>query len=453
MRRSKIMCLLMLIVVLCTACGKEAEVPENSATKAPAESAGEVLEGTTPADKEKPGADSEESLTPTTNEELFNFITEKWKKQEADDLFEYAGKELQVLMDKEDFAGVFKGLSAIGGELLDISDIQVISSMGTDVYTSVVEFENVTLDWQVSMKNVKLTGFTYNIHFKDPFEIKHENGIVEKYFVFQNDGYELNAVYTYVDDGEKHPAVLLIAGSGPSDYNETVGLLAPFQDMALGMAQRGVNTLRMDKRTLRASAEDRIGMEEEYYADCRAGIAFLKEQNISNLYLLGHSLGGQIATELAVEDLEIDGMILFNSTPRHLADVACDQYVAAAPYNEELYRAIAESAKSLKEEDIRGTHYLGADDYYWVSYNQLNTIANINDANVRTLIINSTYDNQIFQADRDMWNAELAEKENVTIHIYDDISHFGYKIDTKTTIYKRVDFPEELLNEFADFCE
>lgn len=453
MRRSKIMCLLMLIVVLCTACGKEAEVPENSATKAPAESAGEVLEGTTPADKEKPGADSEESLTPTTNEELFNFITEKWKKQEADDLFEYAGKELQVLMDKEDFAGVFKGLSAIGGELLDISDIQVISSMGTDVYTSVVEFENVTLDWQVSMKNVKLTGFTYNIHFKDPFEIKHENGIVEKYFVFQNDGYELNAVYTYVDDGEKHPAVLLIAGSGPSDYNETVGLLAPFQDMALGMAQRGVNTLRMDKRTLRASAEDRIGMEEEYYADCRAGIAFLKEQNISNLYLLGHSLGGQIATELAVEDLEIDGMILFNSTPRHLADVACDQYVAAAPYNEELYRAIAESAKSLKEEDIRGTHYLGADDYYWVSYNQLNTIANINDANVRTLIINSTYDNQIFQADRDMWNAELAEKDNVTIHIYDDISHFGYKIDTKTTIYKRVDFPEELLNEFADFCE
>ncbi len=455
MRRSKIMCLLMLIVVLCTACGKEAEVPENSATKAPAESAGEVLEGTTPADKEKPGADSEESLAPTTNEELFSFITEKWKKQEADDLFEYAGKELQALMDKEDFAGVFKGLSAIGGELLDISDIQVISSMGTDVYTSVVEFENVTLDWQVSMKNVKLTGFTYNIHFKDPFEIKHENGIVEKYFVFQNDGYELNAVYTYVDDGEKHPAVLLIAGSGPSDYNETVGLLAPFQDMALGMAQRGVNTLRMDKRTLRASAEDRIGMEEEYYADCRAGIAFLKEQNISNLYLLGHSLGGQIATKLAAEDLEIDGMILFNSTPRHLADVACDQYMAMDPFNKKTYQAYAEAAKAVQDGDVQGYYYFGADDYYWATYNKLNTLANINDANVRTLIVNSTYDNQIFQADMDMWNAELAEKENVTIHIYDDISHFGYKINTKdaTAIYKKADFPEELLNEFADFCE
>lgn len=448
MRRSKIMCLLMLIVVLCTACGKEAEAPENSATKAPAESVEDVLEETPPVDREQLSA-PEEIPAPTTNEELFDYIIEKWKNQEADDLYEYLVKEFQVIMSKEDFAWVFENISMVGGELLGVSDVE--KSMTT--YTSVVEFENVTLDWQVSVRDVQMSGFYYDIHFKDTFEVKHENGVVEKCFVFQNDGYELNAVYTYLDDGEVHPAVLMIAGSGPSDYNETIGLLAPFQDMALGLAQRGVNSLRLDKRTLRVSGEEWIGLEEEYYADCREAIAFLKEQNISNLYLLGHSLGGQIATELAVEDLEIDGMILFNSTPRHLADLACDQYVAAAPYNEELYRAIAESAKSLKEEDIRGTHYLGADDYYWVSYNQLNTIANINDANVRTLIINSTYDNQIFQADRDMWNAELAGKENVTIHIYDDISHFGYKIDTKTTIYKRVDFPEELLDEFADFCE
>lgn len=81
MRRSKIMCLLMLIVVLCTACGKETEAPENSATKAPAESVVDVLEESPPVDKEKPGADSEESLAPTTNEELFSFITEKWKSR------------------------------------------------------------------------------------------------------------------------------------------------------------------------------------------------------------------------------------------------------------------------------------------------------------------------------------------------------------------------------------
>lgn len=225
--------------------------------------------------------------------------------------------------------------------------------------------------------------------------------------------------------------------------------------MALGLAQRGVNSLRLDKRTLRATGEERIGLEEEYYADCMEAIAFLKEQNISNLYLLGHSLGGQIATELAVEDPEIDGMILFNSTPRHLADVACDQYIAMDPFNKEKYLSYAEEAKNVSEGDVQGKYYFGADDYYWTTYNFLDTISNINDANVRTMIINSTFDNQIFQTDMDIWNAEFAEKDSVIIHIYDDISHFGYKINTKdtTTLYKKVDFPAELLTEFADFCE
>lgn len=451
MKRCKLLCILVPIVILCVACGKNTDVPENTPTLEPTESVDDVVEEILPAGKEEQAPTLEKIPTPTTNEELFEFIIEKWRNNEADDLYEYAGKDLQAVMVKEDFAGIFENISLIGGELLGVSDVEL--SMTT--YTSVVEFENLTLDLQVSIRDIQISGFYYDIHFKDIFEIKHENGVVEKGFVFRNDGYELNAVYTYLDDGEVHPAVLFIAGSGPSDYNETIGLLTPFQDIAWGLASRGVNSLRLDKRTLRVTGEEWIGLEEEYYADCRAAIAFLMEQDISNLYLLGHSLGGQIATQLAAEDSEIDGMILFNSTPRHLADVACDQYVAAAPYNEELYTAIAESAKSLKEEDIRGAHYFGGDDYYWVSYNQLNTIANINEAGTGTLIINSTYDNQIFQTDIDMWNAELAGKDNVTIHIYDDISHYGYKIDTKdaTVIYQKADFPEELLEEFAAFCE
>ena len=54
-----------------------------------------------------------------------------------------------------------------------------------------------------------------------------------------------------------------------------------------------------------------------------------------------------------------------------------------------------------------------------------------------------------------MFKAELGANENVTIHVYEDMSHFGYKIDTKdtTALYKKADFPVELLEEFAGFCE
>lgn len=455
MKRSKLLYILILAAVLCTACGTETGETENSATKAPAETTDNEIPEFTPEPTSEPVSVPEEIAAPTTNEELFSFVTDCWKNGETDEIYEFAGEELQALMGKEDFAGVFESLSEVGGELLDVTDVQVTPYFGTDVYTSVVEFENVTLDLQVSLSKVKITGFTYNIHFKDAFEVKHENGIVEKYFVFESAGCKLNAVYTYSDDGEKHPAVLLIAGSGPSDYNESIGLLAPFQDIALGLAQRGVNSIRVDKRTLRASAGTAIGLEEEYYADCRAAIEFLKEQEVTNIYLLGHSLGGQIAPRLAAEDPQIAGMILFNSTPRHLADLACDQYKGMDPKNEELYVKYAEAAKAVREDNIQGAYYYGADDYYWATYNDLDVIADINDAGIRTLIINSMNDAQIFRADMDVWNENFADQDNVSIHIYDDISHFGYKIDATdtTALYRKVDFPEELLDEFAEFCE
>lgn len=440
-KRSGLFCVLLMLVLQCTACGKEngQEIPkEGDVTK---ESSVDI------------SIEDEDALT--TNKELFDFVTENWKNHTAEVIYEYTGAEIQALMSKEDFVRIFENLSAIGGDLLSVSEPQISSSLGADVYTAVVEFENVTLDWNVSLKKVKITGFTYNVHFKDSFEIRQENGIVEKHFVFENDGCKLNAVYTYVDDGEKHPAVLLIAGSGPSDYNVTIGLLSPFQDIARGLAQRGVNSLRLDKRTLNSKSNTDLGLEEEYFADCREAIAFLKEQYITNLYLLGHSLGGQIAPELAVKDGEIDGMILFNSTPRHLADLACDQYVAMDPLNKKKYISSAEEAKTVENMEDEVRYYFGADDYYWASYNLLNTLQSVKDADRMTMIINSTYDNQIFQTDIDMWKEQLEADENVTIHIYDDISHFGYKIDTKKTemLYKKTDFPEELLDEFAGFCE
>lgn len=212
--------------------------------------------------------------------------------------------------------------------------------------------------------------------------------IDEKHFVLENGGCKLNAVYTYIKDGKAHPAVLLIAGSGPSDHDETVGCLKPFEDIARGLAWYGINSLRMDKRTFKYAADFDIkcGIEEEYLDDCNAAIEFLKEQSISGLYLLGHSLGGQIATELAASNGGVDGMILFNSSARHLADIACNQYAVLDPNDKESYIAYADAAKSVSDTTAKGYYYYGASDYYWASYNQLNVTNNISESNIKTLI-------------------------------------------------------------------
>ena len=284
-----------------------------------------------------------------------------------------------------------------------------------------------------------------------------QSSIEEKHFVLESDGYKLNAVYTYIDDGKAHPAVLLIAGSGPSDYDEAIGALKPFKDIANGLAKKGINSLRVDKRTFNYAANFDIksGIEEEYLNDCTAAIEYLKSQNISDLYLLGHSLGGQIATELAVSIEGVDGMILSNSSARHLADIAYDQYSALDPVNKESYTTYAEAAKNATASSAKGYYYYSASDYYWVSYNQIDVSKNISNANVRTLIINSKFDKQSFDEDLNLWSTLFSDSANVSICVYDDISHFGYKIDTTdpSSIYTQVDFPSEVISAFSDFIK
>lgn len=306
---------------------------------------------------------------------------------------------------------------------------------------------------EASDNNETITNETTNIPNKDI----PQGSIEEKHFVLESNGYKLNAVYTYIDDGNAHPAVLLIAGSGPSDYDETLGTLKPFKDIANGLAKEGINSLRVDKRTFSYAAnfDIKCGIEEEYLDDCNTAIEYLKSQNISGLYLLGHSLGGQITTELAASIEGIDGMILFNSSARHLADIACDQYSAADPVNIESYITYAEAAKNATASSTKGYYYYGATDYYWASYNNINIAQNIVEANINTLIINSKFDKQSFDEDLNLWSTLFSDFANVSICVYDDISHFGYKIDTTdpSSIYTQVDFPSEVISAFSDFIK
>lgn len=284
----------------------------------------------------------------------------------------------------------------------------------------------------------------------------NKNSVTEQRFQLSSDGYDLNAVY--VDAGNAGPAVLLIAGSGPCDEDETVGSLKPFSDIANAFAKQGISSLRFEKRTFQY-AEDFLptdGIEEEYLTDCRAALAWLREQpKTESVYLLGHSLGGQMATILAAEDKGIKGIILWNSTARHLADVCYDQFTAADPDNQSSYAEYAAAAKAAGPNNAKGYFYYGASDYYWASYNEIQVIDNINKAGILTLIINSTYDNQIFDADIELWEKSFENTSNVTRKIYDDQSHFGYQIDTNdaASLYSKQEFPEELISDFASFCK
>ena len=73
--------------------------------------------------------------------------------------------------------------------------------------------------------------------------------IEEKIILGKNTRYPLKGMLTLPEGEGPFPAVVLVHGSGSSNMDEKVGKLTPFRDISLGLAQRGVATIRYDKRS------------------------------------------------------------------------------------------------------------------------------------------------------------------------------------------------------------
>jgi acetyl esterase/lipase len=113
---------------------------------------------------------------------------------------------------------------------------------------------------------------------------------------------------------EKAPALVLLQGSGPTDRdgNQPPVLRTDLlRQIAEGLAQKGIATLRYDKRGMHANAAG-LPVDPKDYADyfnwhrfvddAYAAYAFLRAQPSVDLHMVGiagHSEGGTIALDLA----------------------------------------------------------------------------------------------------------------------------------------------------------
>lgn len=79
------------------------------------------------------------------------------------------------------------------------------------------------------------------------------------------------------------PAVVLLAGGGPFDRDETAGPNKPLKDLAWGLATRGVAVLRFDKATLVHAErlnERGFTLADEYLPYATAAIEVLRSRGI-----------------------------------------------------------------------------------------------------------------------------------------------------------------------------
>ncbi|NTZ42733.1 alpha/beta fold hydrolase [Altererythrobacter sp. SALINAS58] len=137
------------------------------------------------------------------------------------------------------------------------------------------------------------------------------------------------------------PAMLIIAGSGPTDRdgNSPLGVEASsYRLLAEALQARGITTLRTDKRGMFASAGAVADPNDvtiaDYVADTKAWAADLREVTGQDcVWLAGHSEGGIVALATAADTVEgLCGLVLLASPGRPVGQILREQ-LRANPAN------------------------------------------------------------------------------------------------------------------------
>lgn len=150
------------------------------------------------------------------------------------------------------------------------------------------------------------------------------------------------------------PAVLIIPGSGPTDRdgNSPMGIkAAPYKLLAESLAQRGIATVRIDKRGMFASgaaiSDPNKVTVPDYVADVGAWTAILRARTGARcVWLLGHSEGGLIALA-AARGPDVCGLILVSAPGRTVGTLIREQ-LRANPANAPLLDQAMAAIDSLE---------------------------------------------------------------------------------------------------------
>jgi pimeloyl-ACP methyl ester carboxylesterase len=110
------------------------------------------------------------------------------------------------------------------------------------------------------------------------------------------------------------PVVLLIAGSGPQDRDESLANHRPFLLIADALTRKGIAVLRYDKRGVgKSTGNPDTATTMDLAADAQSALAFLKsrkEIDGSRIGLIGHSEGAIIAPYMAGHSKEVKWLVL-----------------------------------------------------------------------------------------------------------------------------------------------
>ena len=268
--------------------------------------------------------------------------------------------------------------------------------------------------------------------------------IKENIVVGESTKYPLKGILTLPENAsDQVPAVVFVHGSGSSNMDEKVGKLTPFKDLAEGLAELGIASIRYDKRSFahpfKMLREKVITVREETIEDAILATELLRRDSRidkDNIFIAGHSMGGMLAPRIDAEGGNYKGLILMAGSPRTLGEIMLDQ-------NEEVMRsgkgvlqwyvktqvakisAIFEGMYELSDEEAKKKKLgNGTTLYYFKEMGEHPASEYLLKLEKPVMIMQGEKDFQAtLEKDFAAYKELLEDKKNITFKVYENLNH------------------------------
>ncbi len=355
--------------------------------------------------------------------------TQKTRQQDIEFNLTKFGKAKKLVSILEDDAGTKKKYA------LQIKFKKGIKTIYLTV-NSYQKIEKIKLDDYVELPFYQLKGYK---GFSEVTDLTTHVICTDKLF--------LGANIAFGDTSKrKLPVVVFVHGSGSSDRDETIGPNKPFRDLAQGLAQQGVASLRYDKRgydytKLTKQQIDSLDIYTETIFDAISAIKTLKQFTFidtTKIYIVGHSQGAMCAPKIAELCGLVKGIIMLAGPAKNLVDVLPEQanYIAM----------LDDTITNVEEMQLNQTKWLvdkiknpidlkklpkalfgGAGYKYWQSILNFNQVKTAQGLTIPVFILNGENDFQVIMSEFELWKTELKNNTNVTFKSYPKLNHLFLK--------------------------
>ena len=269
----------------------------------------------------------------------------------------------------------------------------------------------------------------------------------EKMIVGKGSEYPLNGLLSLPDDvRERVPAIVFVHGSGASNMDEQIYKLTPFKDLAEGLAERGIASIRYDKRTFAHARKMRklsITVREETIDDAILAADLLRSDpriDPDAVFIVGHSMGAMLAPRIDAEGGRFRGLVLMAGTPFRLEEIVVRQLRQAGQSRGGLMKAVVgledrifskkfDGLYEMSDEEAKKKKFAGSVTLNYFKEMGRKTAADyLMESDKPVLILQGGMDFQVLPSeDFAAFREQLQGRENVEYRLYDELNHVFVK--------------------------